>query len=493
MIAWKLASNDPRLASSRYRCLIPVLYLRLRGIVSVIYAADEPVDFFDKLEAIVFVKSFSMHDVIQARIAQRLQIPIILDLCDNIFALSMKGARKEFVSGFKEMAKLADYIVVPSHYLMTVVLREIEFEKSRVTIIPDGVETEADSKTSFSLMRGRRFRMLKERHVLWTLRYAVVWLANRLTRVVLLIVRHVVWFASLLEDIANHVIPKSFPMKWFHIMFNAIMSSIYMRDSPVWAAEELVWKNLKKDSEQSSNAVTPVCLDSLPTRCKEHGYVLWFGNSGSPGVFGITDLVGIAPELEAAWKNRPFTLVVVSDNEAMYDTYIKTLPIPSLYYEWTIESLPSRIRSSSLVLLPNAMNEFSLAKSANRAILALYHGAPVVATSTPALGVFRDCIILDDWMRGIDLYLSDRSLGERHVEKGRQIIASKFSGQVIAEQWKGLLNAACTKASRDDYTKFRGEVMKQGSSHVEQTPGIKARYLHEQFPDMSIHRSYARN
>ena len=464
MIAWKLASNDPGLASARYRCLIPVIYLRCTGVVSVIYAADEPIDFFDKLEVVIFVKSFSMHDVIQARIAKHLRIPIILDLCDNIFALSMKGSRKELVSGFKEMAKLADYIVVPSPYLMTVVLREVEFEKSRVTIIPDGVETEDDSNASFSLMRGRRFRMLKERHALWALRYAVVWTANRFLRSLLFIVRGVVGsvvrFVSLLEDIGSHAISK-----WFHILFNLIMSSLYMRGSPVWAAEESVWKNLEKDRTKSSNAVMPACQDSLPVGCKNHEHVLWFGNSGSPGVFGITDLVGIAQDLEAAWKIKPFTLVVVSDNEAMYATYIKTLQIPSLYYEWTIESLPYRIRSSSLVIIPNAMNEFSLAKSANRAILALYHGAPVIATSTPALGLFRDCIIFDDWARGIDLYLSDRSLGERHVEKARQIIASKFSGHAIAEQWKRLLNAAGTQSSNDNYTKSPGEVVEQETSH----------------------------
>jgi glycosyltransferase involved in cell wall biosynthesis len=474
MIAWKLSSNDPSVASARYRCLIPVSYLRCSGVDSVIYAADEPIDFFDKLEAIVFVKSFSMHDVFQARIAKCLQIPILLDLCDNIFALSMKGARKELVSGFKEMAKLADYIVVPSPYLMTVMLREIEFQKSRVIIIPDGVETEVDSKASFALMRGRRFRMFKERHVSWTLRYAVVWAASRLTRGVMLVVRHavgsVLWFASMLEAIANHAITK-----WFHIMFSAIMSSIYMRDSPVWEAEECVWKNLRKekDIEQSRDALAPACEVSLLATCKKDRHVLWFGNSGLPGVFGITDLVSIAPKLEAAWKNRSFTLVVVSDNQAMYETYVKNLQIPSLYYNWTIESLPSKIRNSSLVIIPNPMNEFSLAKSANRAILALYHGAPVVATSTPALALFRDCIILDDWVRGIELYLSDRSLGERHVEKARQIIESNFSGHLIAEQWKGLLDVAGTKSSNDDHAKFSAGGIAQGRPDVKQAPVIR--------------------
>jgi glycosyltransferase involved in cell wall biosynthesis len=484
MIAWKLASNDPRLASSRYRCLIPVLYLRLSGVISVVYAADEPIDFFDKPDVIVFVKSFSMHDVIQARIAKRLEIPIILDLCDNIFALSMKEARKELVSGFKEMAKLADHIVVPSQYLLTVVLREISFEASRVTLIPDGVETEGDSKASFSLMRSRRFSMIKERHASWALRYALVWTANRLTRGILFLIRHaagsVLRFASLLEHIGNNVIPK-----WFHASFRSIMSSFYKRGNPVWAAEAFAWKDIGQDRNQSNSVEMPVCHHSVPAECKEHRYVLWFGNSGSPGVFGLTDLVGIVPDLEAAWKNNPFTLVVVSDNEAMYASYIKDLQIPSLYYEWTIESLPYRIRSSSLVIIPNAMNEFSLAKSANRAILALYHGAPVVATSTPALGSFRDCIIVDDWVKGIDLYLSDRSIRERHVEKARQIIASKFSGEVIAEQWKTLFNAACRQSSDYDYGKSKGEGLEQGTPHVKHAPDTKATtFSHEPLPSL---------
>jgi glycosyltransferase involved in cell wall biosynthesis len=241
----------------------------------------------------------------------------------------------------------------------------------------------------------------------------------------------------------------------------------------VWAAEAFAWKDIDQDRNQSNSAEMPVCHHSVPAECKEHNYVLWFGNSGSPGVFGLTDLVGIVPDLEAAWKNKPFTLVVVSDNEDMYASYIKDLEIPSLYYEWTIESLPYRIRSSSLVIIPNAMNEFSLAKSANRAILALYHGAPVVATSTPALALFRDCIILDDWVRGIELYLSDQSLVERHVEKAREIIVSNFSGHLIAEQWKGLFDVAGTKSFNGECTQFSAEDIAQGRPDGKQAPVIK--------------------
>ena len=464
MIAWKLSSNDASIASARYRCLIPVLYLTRSGVESVIYAADEPIDFFDKIDAIVFIKSFSMHDVIQARIAKRLEIPVILDLCDNIFALSVKRARKELVSGFKQMAKLADYIVVPSPYLMTVVLQEIQFEKSRVVIIPDGVETEADSKACFSLIRGRRFRMFKERHAVWALRYAAVWAAKRLTRSLLLVLRHAVGtvmrLASLLEYIDTNLISR-----WIHRILNSMTRLIYMRRSSVWDAEDLAWNSTELESTQSSITVSEIRPDNRPLENDQHRYVLWFGNSGSPGIFGVTDLAGIALDLQAAWKKNPFTLVVVSDNETMYESYIKPIQIPSVYHEWTIESLPDRIRSSSVVIIPNAMNEFSLAKSANRAILALYHGTPVIATSTPALDFFRDCIILDDWVNGIDLYLSDRSVSQRHVEQARQIIASKFSGHVIAAQWRVLLDSAQPVASNDRYAKPPGQVVKQKTSY----------------------------
>lgn len=355
------------------------------------------------------------------------------------------------------MSKLADYIVVPSPYLMTAVLQEVEFEKSRIVIIPDGVETEEDSKGCFSLIKGRRFRMFKERHAVWALRYAVVWTAKRLVRGLLLVLRHgistVRRLCYLLEYVDSNLISR-----WIHRLFNSIIRLIYIRRSPVWDAEALAWNGTELESRQSSTTVSKVCQDNRPLGYENHRYVLWFGNSGSPGVFGVTDLVAIAPDLQAAWKKNPFILIVVSDNESMYETYIKPIQIPSLYHEWTIDTLPERIRSSSVVIIPNAMNAFSLAKSANRAILALYHGTPVIATSTPALDLFQDCIILDDWVRGIDLYLSDRSVSQRHVEKARQIIASKFSGEVIAEQWKRLLNAARTQYSNDNYAKPSAQV-----------------------------------
>jgi glycosyltransferase involved in cell wall biosynthesis len=106
------------------------------------------------------------------------------------------------------------------------------------------------------------------------------------------------------------------------------------------------------------------------------------------------------------------------------------------------------LRDANVVLVPNSLDPFSRCKSANRALLALAHGVPVVATRTRALEPLSPCVIFDDWVGGIERYLEDKELAQAHLRVANDIIQREFSGLALAEEWKRLFACFGTRASR---------------------------------------------
>src|SRR5690606_31188767 len=136
----------------------------------------------------------------------------------------------------------------------------------------------------------------------------------------------------------------------------------------------------------------------------------------------------------------PFLLVVVSNNYNYYLKYVKPFPFPTCYEDWSVSTIGDRIRSCEVTIVPNPLNRFTLMKSANRTILSLFHGVPVVATRTSALEPFEGCVIFDSWVDGIITYLDDPERARRDVAAGRAVIQSHFSGAALADSWQALFD-----------------------------------------------------
>ncbi len=113
---------------------------------------------------------------------------------------------------------------------------------------------------------------------------------------------------------------------------------------------------------------------------------MWFGNHGATyAKFGMLDLLDIQTELEDIASKMDVKLVVISDNLDKYKQNILPLKIKSEYIAWNPTVVEQEFARASVVVIPNPLEMFSICKSANRAVLALKHGVPVVATSTSAL------------------------------------------------------------------------------------------------------------
>lgn len=137
-IAWKPRNSDPRVASTRIRCLNPLAELQSQGY---------PVELFDRRHAgeyaaVVYSKLYDDATYEEAMRLQKRGARIVLDLCDNHFynpnglaSLSKAAAQ------LKRMMKLADELVASTAAMSAVMRAELSTSRD-ITIIEDAVETE---------------------------------------------------------------------------------------------------------------------------------------------------------------------------------------------------------------------------------------------------------------------------------------------------------------------------------------------------------------
>jgi hypothetical protein len=171
--------------------------------------------------------------------------------------------------------------------------------------------------------------------------------------------------------------------------------------------------------------------------------IAWFGNHGGDSVdFGMLDVLLAVPAIAAIARKLPIRLRVISNNAEKFQRNIAPLPFPTEYLEWDPIRCHEWVRESDVVIIPNQLNEFSRYKSPNRALLALQNGVPVVATRTPALADLDGCVTFDDWEDGIESYLTDPQLRERHLVRAAEVIGARFAPNRVARDWLTAINRA---------------------------------------------------
>lgn len=91
-VGWKVSTLNPSLASLRYRALFPLVALESQDITGKIIARYHPT-FLNGIDVLVIVKSFTLEDYSLAQQAVKRRIPVIFDLCDNIFIEEYKSKK----------------------------------------------------------------------------------------------------------------------------------------------------------------------------------------------------------------------------------------------------------------------------------------------------------------------------------------------------------------------------------------------------------------
>lgn len=372
-VVWKINRSDPTMASVRYRCLLPVLAHPELRARSVILAGDRKWRSLSGVAALVFVKSFRTSDVLLARGAHAAGVPIFVDLCDNIFANGYGGRAGAHVRAhFTSIAALSRAIVVSSDALAELLAQALPEELSRKLIVqPDPFET-----------------------------------------------------VDLVHSAVN---PSSWPNRSCE---SALTELRVLRSLPHMIRNLLQLQAAFKRDRDAMQSDGPA-EDGLGLP-----QVLWFGRSGNAhSSQGIAALSARMPELCRAHAKTPFRLKVVSDRRDCYETLVLGRGIPTTFEPWGALSIFDALQASALCLLPAMADNFSKAKSANRLLLALAHQVPVVASSIDAYARFGDCVVLDDFARGIQCYLTSSAMRQEHLKVFETKYRDRYDPRTLANLW----------------------------------------------------------
>lgn len=342
LIGWKVSTLVPHIASVRYRAVMPMLALEATYARSRLFSSGFDSN-LDGLDALVIVKSFTPDDLRLAQLAADRGLPVVYDLCDNIFVPGYGGGG---VAGspaqvFLSIAKCVGCVVTTTEPLAGVIKEQVGTVP--VVVIPDGIETPD--------LGGRISRVLADA--------AAAEQAQRMP-VMRLRVRHA--------------------LRRVHT--EGVRAIPPLMDSLARRVGTAVRQRLNRTIARNGSGTLPAADRTRPTAKR----IVWFGNHGAEhAAFGMLDILLFRDALEAMAAEQEVELVVISNNLQKYRSHIEPLNIPSRYVEWSVQQLEQELRAAALVIVPNTLDSFSACKSANRTVLALAHGLPVVATMTPAL------------------------------------------------------------------------------------------------------------
>ncbi|MDH4083356.1 MAG: glycosyltransferase [Nitrospira sp.] len=363
------------------------------------------------IDVLVIVKSLTEEDVFLAEQAAERGVPVILDLCDNIFVPGYLGrGQVSPADNFMAMVKHATAIVASTETLAAEITRSIG-EHPRVFVVPDGLMPLGQE------CGNRSFRWEK--------------FCERSRRVV----------AGLRPGRVVHKVAQLLPGP----LGKSLMHQEARRQIKT-SLIKFVYKRLNRLSQRNRAVERPhemplpkvTALGALPAK-----RILWFGNHGAPySNFGMLELLTIRDVLERIAVEMPVELWVVSNNRTKYNSEIAPLAIPSHYVEWSPHAMKTAFSLADVVVLPSTCDPFSICKSANRAVLALSNKVPVVATGTPALAPLSDCIETNDFYTGIKRYLTESDHVRSHLRLAANFIEANFGKEVITAKWMEVLSYA---------------------------------------------------
>ncbi len=420
-IGWKVNKLSANVASVRYRALLPILALVSPRVSNRIFASAVSSN-LDGIGTLVIVKSFTADDLCLAQQAFHKGIRIVFDLCDNIFIenYGSKAGNNSLMNMFTAIAAFVDTFVVTTEPLADIVRQRVP--NASVVVIPDPIETPH--------LRADMDRLLKAAST-----------PKAIERL-----------KSFAKKVSNEIVAfeKRNRIRSIYKKLSKIMSRL--RKDGVSKARKSV-KRLLKRCYSIIRTAAKICIYGLAGQQKklqkpqktppaaQHAHcITWFGNHGAEYArFGMLDLLEIRGALEAISQEFDVELVVISNNRAKYDEHIRPLCIPSRYVEWSPHEVESWLNRSHVVVLPNTLDAFSICKSANRTVLAVSHGVPVVATSTPALAPLASHVHLGDTLQGLRRYLNDPEKGRADARAAYALAQTLFGQEATAAAWMSVL------------------------------------------------------
>lgn len=333
---------------------------------------------WDEADLLVFSKAFGAADVAAAREANERGLPVALDLCDNIF-MPAYGANSNPrpADAFRAMARHASLISCTTEPMAQLIREQIGGDV-RVCVIPDSVETD---------------KLVREQQSLLDV--------------------------SLPPTGARGPRLKS-----------------YVAGARRWLIDRV-----RRSSQGTGAAKNGPQTDTRGVNYSGKT-IIWFGNHGSEhGDHGLNDILRFREALEAVASEHDVRLLVVTNNRSRFEHLIAPIAMQTDYLEWSPSVLGQALAASDITIVPNSLDEFSIGKSANRSVMSLCVGVPVVATPTAALSPLGNAVWTGDPAAGLRIYLSSPERSAIDVQAGRALVDQHFSLDAVGRQWRDCLGA----------------------------------------------------
>lgn len=384
-LAWIVPEADAKVASFRYRCLIPAWALHQIGHDSVIFSDERPDP--AEFDALIVVKQAGGRFDELARAFHALGKPVFLDLCDNIFVPGYAQRRGPELSPETagDLARHAAGFVTPAHALERVARANLGTDMAS-WVIPDAAITPDIYQALCA------------------------------------------WLPSVLA---------AAPPRGVDRLISG--SRRVFGDEEEGPTEAVQPATAGRDKHEIGmfDTESDWQVDHLP---QDTARVIWFGRHGTfHSESGMGLLKPVIEQLERAHRERPIELVVISNNQIRFDALTHDVDIFTRYETWSNERVFFELSRADLFVMPSATDPFSLCKSANRAVLALANNVPVAASHLEALEPLRDAMVIDDWQTGIRRYLFDSGRATEDLARAQPILADQFSIAAIARMWSAAL------------------------------------------------------
>ncbi|NJL73474.1 MAG: glycosyltransferase family 4 protein, partial [Candidatus Competibacteraceae bacterium] len=466
-IGWLVQDLNPEIASVRYRCFIPATALQALGFENVIEdRASALFDRLDDLDCIVIVKFVPLDGLGLVVEAVERGIPVILDQCDHIFRERYAAHQGMRLQGAYCAAAQLAYALVTTGPALSAALAERLPQGLRIVEIPDAVETRPMVEDILARVSVKSEGILTPKAGSRPLE-AVRLLAGRAYRFGVHLRRSPsdakALFLRKLAGLAR-------PIVRMKIVGQAYNFSVYFLQTPSGAAKVLARKlsrrypfsrflhqkqwleektggaRREERAQQMDEVAEPPPPSQPPPPPPKK--LLWFGNHGSPeSEFGILTILRIAEDLVRLHQDVPIELTIVSNSFGKYQSSIKPLPFPTRYVKWDVLGIYDHIAQADVCIMPGSDDVFWRTKSANRVLLALSMGVPVVAAAMPSTTPLHGCIGIDDWYADLKSYLTDEDRRNRDLAASRVVLQS-YSAAAIGRQWQALITEAVTELRR---------------------------------------------
>lgn len=136
-VVFRIASRDTRLASVRYRALMPACALQDNRYTTALCSDASPSNAQPRVA--IGVKPLRASDAAWVSRMRARGVPTVVDLCDNIFVEGYGGRGSAIADGFRDSVR-GGLVTVPTKALREVVRDNTDVAAERVMIVPDIVE-----------------------------------------------------------------------------------------------------------------------------------------------------------------------------------------------------------------------------------------------------------------------------------------------------------------------------------------------------------------